>query len=120
MEGDDTQLVQLFQNLVGNAIKFRRRDVRLQVRITCERQGGMWVIRVRDNGIGMEPRFFEQVFEIFRRLHTREEYEGSGIGLAICRKIVEHHGGHIWVESEPGEGTTFFFSIPTLRGGANA
>ena len=109
VEGDDVQLTQLFQNLIGNAIKFRKKDVPLQIRISAERKGNEWVFGVHDNGIGIEPRFFEHIFEIFRRLHTREEYEGSGMGLAICRKIVERHGGRIWVESTFRRGVVILF-----------
>ncbi|BCS52241.1 CHASE3 domain-containing protein [Geobacter sp. SVR] len=110
--GDDTQLVQLFQNLIGNAVKFRKKEGQLRIRVSCERKGDEWVFGVHDNGIGIEPRFFERIFEIFSRLHTREEYEGSGMGLAICRKIVERHGGRIWAESGPGEGASFSFTMP--------
>ncbi|UFS69976.1 ATP-binding protein [Geomonas sp. RF6] len=114
VKGDDVQLVQLFQNLIGNAIKFRKPDIPPRVSVTCESRDRDWVFGVRDNGIGVEPQYFDRVFEVFRRLHTREEYEGSGIGLAICRKIVEHHGGRIWVESLPGEGSSFFFTMPRV------
>lgn len=113
VEGDQLQLVQLLQNLIGNGIKFAKKDVPPELRITCHASVEGWMIGVHDNGIGIEPRFFEKVFEIFRRLHTRQEYEGTGIGLAICKRIVEHHGGRIWVESNFGQGTSFFF---TLRG----
>jgi len=112
VEGDGVQLGQLFQNLIGNAIKFRKKELPPQVRISAERRDNMWVIGVHDNGIGIEPRFFDQIFVFFRRLHSLQEYEGSGMGLAICRKIVEHHGGQIWVESILGEGTSFYFTIP--------
>jgi signal transduction histidine kinase len=112
VDGDDTQLSQLFQNLIANAVKFRKKDVPLRIRISCARRENEWVFGVHDNGIGIELRYFERIFEIFRRLHTRQEYEGSGIGLAICRKIAEHHGGRIWVESTFGEGTSFYFTMP--------
>jgi light-regulated signal transduction histidine kinase (bacteriophytochrome) len=111
VDGDDTQLTQLFQNLIGNAIKFRKKDAPLKIRISSARMGNEWSFGVHDNGIGIEARFFDRIFEIFRRLHTREEYEGSGMGLAICRKIVEHHGGRIWVESTFGEGSSFYFTL---------
>jgi signal transduction histidine kinase len=117
--GDDTQLAQLFQNLIGNAFKFRKKETPLNIRITCERGDGEWVFGVHDNAIGLEPRFSGRIFEIFSRLHTREEYEGSGMGLAICRKIVERHDGRIWVESKPGEGASFYFTIPE-RGARHA
>jgi len=118
VEGDGVQLTELFQNLIGNAVKFRKKEVRLHIRITAQYAGNEWVIGVHDNGIGIEPRFFEHIFEVFRRLHTREEYEGSGMGLAICRKIVERHGGRIWVESVFGEGASFYFTLPVRGGGS--
>jgi signal transduction histidine kinase len=111
---DDVQLIQLFQNLVGNAIKFRGEQPP-EIHVSVERKYGEWVFGVHDNGIGIEEQYFEQIFMIFQQLHTRDRYEGTGIGLAICQKIVEHHGGRIWVESEPGQGSTFYFSIPTER-----
>ncbi len=110
--GDKTQLVQLLQNLIANAVKFRKKDVLPRIHISAERQGAEWVFRVHDNGIGIKPEFHERIFGIFQRLHTREEYPGSGVGLAICRRIVERHGGRVWLESKPGEGSTFFFSVP--------
>lgn len=113
VEGDEVQLAQLFQNLLTNALKFAKKDVPPVITITCEPSREGWLIGVHDNGIGIEERFFGKIFEIFRRLHTRQEYEGTGIGLAICKRIVEHHGGRIWVESTFGEGTSFYF---TLRG----
>jgi PAS domain S-box-containing protein len=105
------QLRQVFENLIGNALKFRS-EAPPRIRIGVERRGGEWVFAVCDNGIGIHPQYFERIFEVFQRLHTQRKYVGSGIGLAICKKIVERHGGRIWVTSEPGKGATFSFSIP--------
>lgn len=109
--GDAPQLVQLFQNLIANAIKFRKKEVPLRVRVSAEPEESDWLFGVHDNGIGVDARFFDNIFELFRQLHPREEYEGSGMGLAICRKIVERHGGRIWVESRVGEGTSLYFTL---------
>ncbi|MEM9214462.1 MAG: ATP-binding protein [Cyanobacteria bacterium P01_F01_bin.150] len=109
---DGTQLMQLFQNLVGNAIKFRKPDEQPQIHISVTHQEDEWLFSVRDNGIGIDPQFADRIFVIFQRLHTRDEYPGSGMGLAICKKIVECHRGKIWVESALGEGATFYFTIP--------
>lgn len=108
---DPAQLRQVFQNLIGNALKFRGEEPP-HIHLGVERQGREWVLAVGDNGIGIDPQYFERIFQVFQRLHTQREYAGSGIGLAICKKIVERHGGRIWVTSEPGKGTTFSFSIP--------
>ncbi len=109
--GDDGQLVQLFQNLISNAIKFHGTAVP-QVHISARRGDEAWVFAVRDNGIGIEPKFFSRLFVVFQRLHTQDEYPGNGIGLAIAKRIVERHGGQIWIESALGQGSTFFFSLP--------
>lgn len=109
---DGTQLMQLFQNLLGNAIKFKQKQVAPQIHIGVQRQDDAWLFSVQDNGIGIDPQFADRIFVIFQRLHTRDEYPGSGMGLAICKKIVECHRGQIWVESELGKGATFYFTIP--------
>ncbi|MEB3230301.1 MAG: ATP-binding protein [Leptolyngbyaceae bacterium] len=109
---DGTQLMQLFQNLIGNAIKFRKPDVPPQIHVSVNRQDDHWLFSIQDNGIGLDPQFGDRIFVIFQRLHTRDEYPGSGMGLAICKKIVECHRGQIWVESQLGEGATFYFTIP--------
>jgi len=109
---DPTQLTQLFQNLVGNAIKFRRDGVRPEIHVGCRHEGNARVLYVRDNGIGIDPEHHEKVFQIFQRLHGRDKFAGTGIGLAICKKIVEQHGGRIWIESRPGDGSTFCFTLP--------
>lgn len=108
---DGTQLMQLFQNLIGNAIKFKGNEPP-QIHVGVQRQEDAWLFSVRDNGIGIDPQFSDRIFVIFQRLHTRDEYPGSGMGLAICKKIVECHRGRIWVESSVGQGATFYFTIP--------
>ena len=114
---DRTQLAQLFQNLIGNALKFRSEN-RPAIHVGARRDGDVWVFSVSDNGIGIEPEYHDRIFLIFQRLHTRDKYPGTGVGLAICKKIVERHGGTIWIESEPGRGSTFFFTIPVPEGNA--
>jgi light-regulated signal transduction histidine kinase (bacteriophytochrome) len=115
VSGDAGQLDQLFQNLVANALKFRRPGVRPVVTVRAERRqapADEWLFSVADNGIGFEPEFAERIFIIFQRLHTRDAYEGTGIGLALCRKIIEYHGGQIWLDIHHRGGTCFRFTLP--------
>lgn len=114
VDADAAQMVQLFQNLVGNAIKFRGTEPP-RIHVGARPVDDHWELTVADNGIGLEPEYFERIFVIFQRLHTRDEYPGTGIGLAICKKIVERHGGQIWVASEAGSGATFHFRLPSGR-----
>jgi PAS domain S-box-containing protein len=111
--GDGSQLTQLMQNLIGNGLKYHGTEPP-HVHVSAERglKGNEWIVSVRDNGIGIDPKYFGRIFEIFKRLHNQKEYPGTGIGLAVCRRVVERHGGAIWVESEPGHGSNFRFSIP--------
>jgi light-regulated signal transduction histidine kinase (bacteriophytochrome) len=114
---DGGQIVQVFQNLVANAIKFRNPGVPPRVHIEVRRAPDnprQWQFRVADNGIGIDPKYFDRVFVIFQRLHTRQEYPGTGIGLALCQRIVERHKGRIWIESEPGRGAAFLFTLPEV------
>ncbi len=111
VEGDSSQLAQLFQNLISNALKFRS-EAPPRIRVEATRQDREWVVAVSDNGIGIAPEHFERIFIMFQRLHNREAYPGTGIGLALCKRIVERHGGRIWVESEPGQGSVFRFTLP--------
>ena len=111
VRGDSFQLLQLFQNLIGNAIKYRSSEAPM-VRVSASRQGDSWVFSVEDNGIGIAEQYHPRIFQLFQRLHSQKQYSGTGIGLAICQRIVERHGGRLWVESEPNRGSTFYFSIP--------
>ncbi|SMB82922.1 GAF domain-containing protein [Deinococcus hopiensis] len=113
--GNPSELTQLFQNLIGNAVKFRREGVAPEIHVSAVNEGKVWHITVQDNGIGFEPEYAERVFQIFQRLHVRDEYEGNGMGLAIVKKIVEHHRGRIWVESTPGSGSTFHLMFPSAE-----
>jgi PAS domain S-box-containing protein len=112
LQVDRGQMVRLFQNLVGNALKYRKSDEPPKVHISAEQKGAEWVISIRDNGIGFDPIYASTIFAPFKRLHTAEEYPGSGVGLAICRRIVHAQHGRIWAESRPGEGSTFCFTLP--------
>lgn len=114
--GDRTQLFILLQNLISNGIKYHRQEISPLVQVTARDTAEEWLVTVRDNGIGIEKEFFERIFRIFQRLHAREEYPGTGIGLASCKRIVERHGGRIWVDSEPGQGSTFSFTVPHRTG----
>jgi light-regulated signal transduction histidine kinase (bacteriophytochrome) len=114
VRADATQLGQLLQNLLGNALKYRgERPPRIHIAV--ERQGERWQLAVRDNGIGIDPEYAERIFLVFQRLHTRDEYPGTGIGLAICQKIVERHGGQLLVDSQVGQGATFSFTLPAVE-----
>ena len=112
VRADGTQLTQLFQNLIGNALKFRG-AASPTIHVDACRKDTQWQFSVRDNGIGIDAKYQDCIFMMFERLHSRTQYPGTGIGLAICKKIVDHHGGRIWVESEPGHGSTFHFTLPT-------
>ena len=114
-----TEMKQIFQNLIINAIKFRKKDTTPKIEIAAEKKNGSWQFMVKDNGIGIDPKQTERIFVIFQRLHTRNEYEGSGIGLSNCKKIAELHKGSIWVESTPGEGSSFFFTVKDLKNHEN-
>ena len=118
VEADEAQLVQLFQNLIGNALKFKG-DEAPRIHVTASEQPDTCEFGVRDNGIGIDPQYFDRIFMVFQRLHSKGEYPGTGIGLAICKKVVDRHGGRIRVESQPGKGSTFYFTIPTKGGQAN-
>lgn len=117
VRADATQMGQLLQNLIGNAIKFRG-ERPLEIHVGAHRRGGEWQIFVRDNGLGIDPEARARVFDIFQRLHGRDDFDGTGIGLAICKRIVERHGGRIWNEPSPGQGTTFIFTLQRTRAAA--
>jgi light-regulated signal transduction histidine kinase (bacteriophytochrome) len=112
--GEELQLTQLFQNLLTNALKYRGKDPP-HIHIGVEQRDSEWLFRVRDNGIGIAPQHQQRIFLLFQRIHERGKYPGTGIGLAICSKVIETHGGKIWVESEEGKGATFFFTLPRTR-----
>jgi light-regulated signal transduction histidine kinase (bacteriophytochrome) len=112
VNGFETELRLLFQNLIANAIKFHRDDESPEIKISAANSENEWIFSIQDNGVGIEPKYKDKVFIIFQRLHKRNEFSGTGIGLAHCKKVVELHGGKIWVESTPGEGSNFMFTIP--------
>ncbi|HTY61146.1 MAG TPA: ATP-binding protein [Acidobacteriota bacterium] len=112
VHADGSQMLQVFQNLIGNAIKFRSQHP-LEIQVGARREQDSWLLYVKDNGIGLDPKQKDKIFQIFQRLHSRQKYPGSGIGLSICKKIVERHGGSIWVESIPDTGSTFYFTLPS-------
>jgi light-regulated signal transduction histidine kinase (bacteriophytochrome) len=107
----ETEIRQVFQNLIGNAIKFHKKDAGAIIKISAAQMGAKWKFSVSDNGIGIDPVYSERIFNIFQRLHSNQEYEGHGIGLAFCRKIIQLHQGEIWVESSLGNGATFYFTL---------
>jgi light-regulated signal transduction histidine kinase (bacteriophytochrome) len=112
--GDEIRLTQLFQNLINNAIKFRKKEEFSRIHISVKQKDDQWLFSIEDNGIGIEREHIQDIFEIFKRLHSQSEYAGSGIGLALCKRIVESHGGNIWAKSDIGKGTTVYFTIPKL------
>ena len=116
---DATQLMQLFQNLIGNAIRYRS-DESPKIHIGCAEESAEWKFYVQDNGVGVDPRHQDRIFQVFQRLYAEHEIPGSGIGLAICKRIVERHGGRIWVESQPNEGSVFCFTLPKEESGLKA
>jgi light-regulated signal transduction histidine kinase (bacteriophytochrome) len=121
--GDSSQIVQIFQNLIGNGIKFHKPGETPRVHLSAERnveRPDFWTFKVADDGIGIDPKHFERLFVIFQRLHNKQDYPGTGIGLALCKRIVERHGGQIWLESEADKGTTFFFTLPSVERGKGA
>ncbi len=115
VNADEAQMAQLLQELIDNALRYRSQQAP-QIHISAERIGEKCILSVDDNGVGIDPQYWSRVFGVFQSLHTREEHPGTGMGLAICKRIVERHGGRIWLESEPGQGSTFFFSMPSAGG----
>jgi hypothetical protein len=115
VQADEPQLTQVFQNLISNGIKFRQASTTPRIHVSAQRIEDRWRFAVQDNGIGIDSKYKERVFVIFQRLHTRHEYPGTGIGLAMCKRIVHRHGGRIWFESTAGKGTTFYFTLPPIK-----
>ena len=112
---DPTKLTQVMQNLIGNAIKFRKSGVAPEITVTAERRSDQWLFTIADNGIGFDTKYSDRIFQVFQRLHGVGAYPGNGIGLAISRRIIEHHGGRLWAESQPGAGANFFFTLPVVQ-----
>ena len=112
---DEDQIIRVFQNLIGNAIKFHKEGVQPKIHISSKKEDNEYVFSVGDNGIGLEEQYSDKIFEVFKRLHAIDEYQGAGIGLAIVKRIIDRHGGRIWVKSELGKGSTFYFTIPTKK-----
>jgi light-regulated signal transduction histidine kinase (bacteriophytochrome) len=112
---DESQITQLFQNLISNGMKFGRKGEKCVIEVSAEKKGKEWEFCFKDNGIGIDPKYHDKIFIIFQRLHSAAEYSGTGIGLAICKRVVENHGGRIWVESEEGRGSAFYFTIPERK-----
>ena len=112
IHADESQIIRVFQNLIGNALKFRKKGVQPKIHIKAQKEGHEYIFSVQDNGIGIEPQYTDRIFEVFKRLHAIGEYEGTGIGLAIVKRIIERHHGRVWVESEYGFFSTFYFTIP--------
>jgi signal transduction histidine kinase len=115
VQADRSQLVLVFQNLIDNAIKFRKEGSNPKIHVSVSPVEGMWRCAVHDNGIGIPSEYYDKIFILFERLHRRDAYPGTGLGLALCKRIVDRHGGRIWVESEQGKGSTFFFTLPTVK-----
>lgn len=119
VEADETKLTQVVQNLVGNAIKFRKQDLAPEITIAVRKSAQEWVFTVTDNGIGFDPKYCDRIFQVFQRLHGVGRYSGNGIGLAISRRIIEHHGGRLWAESVPDVGSSFHFTLPVVKAAEN-
>ncbi len=119
VDADETKLIQVMQNLIGNAVKFRKETESPDISITAQRKDGEWLFAITDNGIGFDPIYCDRIFQVFQRLHGVGRYAGNGIGLAVCRRIIEHHGGRLWAESQPEIGSTFFFTLPVATDSPN-
>ena len=115
VRADETQISQVFQNLIANGVKFRKKSSNPHIHVSANHQNGNWCFSVKDNGIGIDTKYQDRVFVVFQRLHTRHEYPGTGIGLALCKRIIDRHGGKIWFESTLRQGTTFYFTLPPIE-----